>query len=114
MLEIFDMANNGYLISGVCSSSSDYLNSVYCPQKNPSWYYSRIEFSSAATNKPYFVCGSSSSQSYLLSPAFNCEIPGPIPPSTIPTVADGISLGWQAGAALILVGCILFLKKALK
>ena len=34
--------------------------------------------------------------------------------SNIPTVADGITLGWQAGAALILVGCILFLKKALK
>lgn len=47
-------------------------------------------------------------------PAMSCEIGSDPASITIPTVADGIALGWQAGAALILVGCILFLKKALK
>lgn len=33
--------------------------------------------------------------------------------SSVPTVSDGISLGWQAGSSLILVAVVLFLRKAL-
>lgn len=98
------MANNGFLSDGTCLTPSQYAI-TYCVGKPTG-------FNNTSTNG--FICNSNEKWVRATPSSYNCEILGPIPPSTIPTVADGIALGWQAGAALILVGCILFLKKALK
>lgn len=67
-----------------------------------------------STNVFCYTSSMGNAGSFQFSFTPTCEI-GLDPASIkIPTVADGIALGWQAGAALILVGCILFLKKALK
>jgi hypothetical protein len=112
MLEIFSMANNGYLnSSGSCIPVIDF--SIYCPSDARSVFV--VVYDKYLNNIESRCWNSLWTVSYSIPvPSKNCQIPGPIPLSTIPTVADGITLGWQAGGALILVGCILFLKKALK
>lgn len=105
------MANNGYLVSGVCSPF--FSVPAVCPVSNSS-YAATIYKNSGLISEVRCWNSNFTSSVIVPVPSINCEILGPIPPSTIPTVADGITLGWQAGAALILVGCILFLKKALK
>jgi hypothetical protein len=108
------MANNGYLFDGVCISQFDAITQK-CKSSFPSYTYIAITIYPTSS---FGYCLISQSSVYNAPPNNNihpnCVIDGPLPPSTIPTVADGITLGWQAGGALILVGCILFLKKALK
>lgn len=101
------MANNGFLSGDTCLTPSQYAI-TYCVGKPTG-------FNNTSTNG--FICDATEKWVRASPSVYNCEIlgpPAPPLPSTIPTVADGITLGWQAGAALILVGCILFLKKALK
>lgn len=111
------MANNGYLVGDSCLSIKEKSIQI-CKQNNPlfSWAAPHYRYDSLSSEK--IMCSAASGVSlpsvWLSYPAFDCEVTGQIPKSTIPTVADGITLGWQAGGALILVGCILFLKKVLK
>lgn len=109
------MANNGYYVGQSCSSVKEKSISI-CSLANPANDYAIPHFRFGSVSSANVQCYSSVSGvrvTYSI-PAFDCEI-GIDPASIkIPTVADGITLGWQAGAALILVGCILFLKKALK
>lgn len=105
------MANNGYLISGVCSPSVYSASLAVCPPLTV-----RIFHGGTSIVDCYKPNSANTGWTYISGvplPLPNCEITSSTT-SSIPTVADGITLGWQAGAALILVGCILFLKKALK
>jgi hypothetical protein len=108
------MANNGYMQGNSCvpvSSSSDIAS---CPLSGAviiGYFYNP---DGSVYKRICYTSGLASWAGYPTTTAIpNCEISGPKPPSTIPTVLDGITLGWQAGGALILVGCILFLRKAL-
>lgn len=106
------MANNGYLVGLTCTGDVFQKTITLCPSGTTyliHGYYKSSGLQNAACYNSAFV-----NLGNVPNASFDCEILGPPPPSTIPTVADGITLGWQAGAALILVGCILFLKKALK
>lgn len=106
------MANNGYLFGNTCFPNPVPLSS--CPLGTT---VVGIFSSDLGSNFYRYSCyiGSGDvltfTKSVIIPLNPNCDISIP---SSIPTVADGITLGWQAGAALILVGCILFLKKALK
>lgn len=106
------MANNGYLVGSVCVTETEYVSSVLCPSLKPDFTYYRIQIGPSVSH--LFYCLNNTSNYVGNSSLYNCDLSSASTPSTIPTVADGIALGWQAGAALILVGCILFLKKALK
>lgn len=111
------MANNGYLVDSVCVGDVQAKFVLSCPSGTYIFYNGYVLPSSLGSGTCYsknISTGALTALKTVPVPVFDCEIPGPIPPSKIPTVADGIALGWQAGAALILVGCILFLKKALK
>lgn len=106
------MANNGYFVGSVCLTETEYVFSVFCPSFKPDFTYYRIQVVPSVSRS--FYCLNNTSVYVGNSLPYNCDLSSAYTPSKIPTVADGITLGWQAGAALILVGCILFLKKALK
>lgn len=109
------MANNGYLVGGQCTPSVvEYLLSV-CPSGTH-----RITLSATAAGTEGASCFDASwnNLGYRTAGAFTCELQQQpdIPAdsaSGIPTVADGVSLGWSVGSALILTAAILFVRKAL-
>lgn len=106
------MANNGILFGSDCLFSMDYAISV---GKSTTVCSSDPSIQYLLYSKGAIACQGNSGWFYVSSlPLFNCEIGGPSDLSKIPTVADGVTLGWQAGGALILVGCLLFLKKVFK
>ena len=109
------MASNGYLVGGQCTPSvTEYLLSV-CPTGTH-----RITLSATAAGTEGASCFDASwnSLGYRTAGAPNCELQQqPDTPadsaSGIPTVADGVSLGWSVGSALILTAAVLFVRKGL-
>lgn len=109
------MANNGYLVGGQCTPSVvEYLLSV-CPVGTH-----RITLSATAAGTEGASCFDASwnNLGYRTVGSTTCELQQqPDTPSDsasgIPTVADGVSLGWSVGSALILTAAILFVRKAL-
>lgn len=109
------MANNAYLVGGQCTPSVvEYLLSV-CPAGTH-----RITLSATAAGLEGASCFDASRKNlgYRTVGAPNCELQQqPDTPSDsasgIPTVADGVSLGWSVGSALILTAAILSVRKAL-
>lgn len=108
------MANNGYLVGGQCMPSVvEYLFSV-CPAGT---HRITLSATSAGTEGASCFDASWNNLGYYTAGPPTCELQQPDTPSDsasgIPTVADGVSLGWSVGSALILTAAILFVRKAL-
>lgn len=103
------MSNNGFQLSDSCVPA-EHLVANICSSTG---YFGFLSASTGITSPSqyYYYCrradGSYSSSVSLGLPT--CNI---LPYPSVPTVADGLSLGWQAGAVLILVAVVLFLRKA--
>lgn len=109
------MANNGYLVAGQCNPSvTEYFLSL-CPAGT---YRITLTATSADNEGASCFDASWNNLGYRVAGVPNCEIqqssdsPSDAA-SGIPTVADGVSLGWSVGSALILTAAILFVRKAL-
>lgn len=105
------MANNGFLSGTQCIDTESYVNSV-CTANRPTYTASMAIFRTSASDQT--ACSVSGAWYYYPFPAYDCQLAGPPGPSQIPSVQDGISLGWMAGIPLILVASVLFLKRAFK
>lgn len=102
-------SNNGFLINDACYSGTDYVRTI-CASVYPTFSYGQLQVAPNSSTADKLLCRVGTTTYTVQTANPDCLL---IDKPDIPSVSDGLLLGWQTGSALILVAVVLFLRKAL-